>query len=159
VVSVVSSFSEEGFPANLTSLSIGNCNFTQALLEWGLHRLTSLQHLDITGGCPNVESFPEKMLPASLTTLHISCLCNLKYMSSLQSLTSLERLRIFKCENLTSFPEDGLPPSLQQLYIFECPLLKEHCKKDQGLEWSKIAHIPCVEIDQRFIYDPEDENQ
>jgi hypothetical protein len=69
VVSVVSSFSEEGFPANLTSLEIGNCNFTQALLEWGLHRLTSLKDLYIKGGCPNVESFPEKMLPASLTTL------------------------------------------------------------------------------------------
>ena len=29
------------FPANLTSLSIGDCNFTEALLEWGLHRLSS----------------------------------------------------------------------------------------------------------------------
>jgi hypothetical protein len=94
VVSVVSSFSEEGFPANLTSLEIRNCNFTEALLEWGLHRLTSLKHLRIRGGCPNVESFPEKMLPASLTTLSISCFPNLKYMSSLQSLTSLEKLHI-----------------------------------------------------------------
>jgi hypothetical protein len=117
VVSVVSSFSEEGFPANLTSLTIGNCNFTQALLEWGLHRLTSLQDLYIRGGCPNVESFPEKMLPASLTTLFISRFPNLKYMSSLQSLTSLQELHIEECENLTSFPEDGLPPSLQQLHI------------------------------------------
>jgi hypothetical protein len=116
VVSVVSSFSEEGFPANLTSLTIGNCNFTEALLEWGLHRLTSLQRLYIRGGCPNVESFPEKMLPASLTTLTISRFPNLKYMSSLQSLTSLEQLYIIECENLTSFPEDGLPPSLQQLH-------------------------------------------
>jgi hypothetical protein len=112
VVSVVSSFSEEGFPANLTSLTIGNCNFTEALLEWGLHRLTSLQHLRIRGGCPNVESFPEKMLPASLTTLWIGRFPNLKYLSSLQSLTSLESLDIEECENLTSFPEDGLPPSL-----------------------------------------------
>jgi hypothetical protein len=39
------------FPANLTSLSIRNCNFTEALLEWGLHRLTSLQQLYITGEC------------------------------------------------------------------------------------------------------------
>jgi hypothetical protein len=44
------------------------------------------------GGCPNVESFPEKMLPASLTNLTILSFPNLKYMSSLQSLTSLEEL-------------------------------------------------------------------
>jgi hypothetical protein len=91
--------------------------------------------------------------------LTISRFPNLRYMSSLQSLTSLETLRISQCENLTSFPEDGLPPSLQQLRIFYCPLLKEHCKKYQGREWSKIADIPRVEIDSRFIYDPEDENQ
>jgi hypothetical protein len=136
-----------------------NFNFTQALLEWGLHRLTSLKRLYIRGGCPNVESFPEKMLPASLTTLYISCFPNLKYMSSLQSLTSLEALYIYQCENLTSFPEDGLPPSLLRLRVSTCPLLKEHCKKDRGREWSKISHIPHVEIDSRFIYDPEDENQ
>jgi hypothetical protein len=157
VVSVVSSFSEEDFPANLTSLSIGNCTFTQDLLEWGLHRLTSLKRLDITGGCPNVESFPEKMLPASLTTLSISRFHNLKYMSSLQSLASLTTLIIYECENLTSFPEDGLPPSLLELYIDKCPLLKEHCKKDHGREWSKIAHIPCVKIHDRFRFDLESE--
>jgi Leucine-rich repeat (LRR) protein len=159
VVSVVSSFSEEGFPANLTSLTIGNCNFTQALLEWGLHRLTSLQYLCISGGCPNVESFPEKMLPASLTNLSIRSFPNLKYLSSLQSLTSLQELQIGWCKNLTSFPEDGLLPSLLRLHVSKCPLLKEHCKKDHGREWFKMAHIPYVEIDWKFIYDPEDENQ
>jgi hypothetical protein len=59
----------------------------------------------------------------------------------------------------TSFPKDGLPPLLQQLHIANCPLLKEHCKKDQGREWSKISHIPRVQIDGRFIYDPEPEEQ
>ncbi|XP_059440972.1 putative disease resistance protein At3g14460 [Corylus avellana] len=141
------------FPANLTSLTIKNCNFTEALLEWGL---TSLKYLDIDGGCPNVESFPEKMLSASLTTLIIERFHNLKYLSSLRNLTSLEMLYIKECENLTSFPEEGLPPSLQRLYIKRCPLLKEHCKKDQGREWFKIAHIRVVKIDKRFIYEPED---
>ena len=141
------------FPANLTSLEIRNCNFIEALLEWGLHRLTSLQHLYIRA---NVESFPEKMLPASFTTLSISRFHNLKYMSSLQSLTSLTTLSIQECENLTSFPEDGLPPSLLTLHVLNCPLLNEHCKKDQGRGWFKIAHIPYVGIDGKFIYD---ENQ
>ncbi|XP_059461499.1 putative disease resistance protein At3g14460 [Corylus avellana] len=152
-ISGVSSFSEEGFPANLTSLEIVYCNITEALLEWGLHRLTSLQHLYIQGGCPNVESFPKKTLPASLATLAISCFQNLKYLSSLRDLASLQRLEIYFCKNLTSFPEDGLPPSLQKLIIEMCPLLKKHCKKDQGREWSKIAHIPCVVIDNRFVFD------
>jgi hypothetical protein len=141
------------FTANLTSLEIRNCNFNEALLEWGLHRLTSLQRLYIMA---NVESFPEKMLPVSLTTLSISCFHNLKYMSSFQSLTSLTTLGIQECEKLTSFPKDGLPPSLLTLRVLNCPLLNEHCKKDQGREWFKIAHIPYVGIDGKFIYD---ENQ
>jgi hypothetical protein len=154
------------------------------LLEWGLHKLTSLQHLDIQGGCPHLVSFPEMMLPASLTSLYIRNFQNLKYLSSkgfryLSSLKTLRigwceklmsfpddglppsllDLRIVCCEKLTSFTEDGLPPSLQQLHIANCPLLKERCKKDQGRAWIKIAHLPCVKIDGRFIYDPEPEEE
>ncbi|XP_059455103.1 putative disease resistance protein At3g14460 [Corylus avellana] len=143
--SVVSSFPEQGFPANLTSLEIRDCNIIEDLLEWGLHRLTFLRHLEISGGCPNLESFPEKLLPASLTSLTIQHFHNLKYLSSFQNLTSLEKLYIVNCVNLTSFPEDGLPPSLQRLRIYKCPRLKQSCKKDKGREWSKIAHIPCIE--------------
>jgi hypothetical protein len=146
------SFPEEGFPTNLTSLEISDCNITEALLEWGLHRLTSLKELKINGGCPHLVSFPGKMLPSSLTSLTVKSFPNMKCLSSegFRILFSLEELRIKECKNLTSFPEDGLPPSLQQLDIANCPLLKERCKKDQGQEWFKIAHIPCVEIDGRF---------
>jgi len=226
------SFSGEGFPTNLTSLEIIGCDITEALLEWGLQKLTSLQHLVFGGGCPHLVSFPEMTLSASLTSLHIRDLPNLKYLSSegfrcLSSLKTLKigwceklmsfpndglppsltrlyignlpnlkclsskgfrylsslkelrigwckklmsfpddglppsllHLRIFCCEMFTSFPKDGLPPLLQQIHIVSCPLLKEHCKKDQGREWSKIAHIPSVVIDERFIYDPEPEKQ
>jgi hypothetical protein len=203
----VESFPGEGFPTNLTSLKIRDCDITEALLEWGLQKLTSLQHLQFGGGCPHLLSFPEMTLSASLTSLHISNLPNLKHLSSkgFQCLSSLKTLRIgwceklmtfpddglppslldlrifccemftsfpkdglppslldlriFWCEMFTSFPKDGLPPLLQQLHIANCPLLKEHCKKGQGREWSKIAHIPFVEIDRRFIYDPEPEVQ
>jgi hypothetical protein len=157
----VESFPGEGFPTNLTSLKIRDCDITEALLEWGLQKLTSLQHLHFGGGCPHLVSFPEMMLSASLTSLCIRNLLNLKYLSSkgFRYLSSLKTLRIGWCEKLMTFPDDGLPPSLQQLRIANCPLLKEHCKKDQGREWSKIAHIPRVEIDGRFIYDPEPEEQ
>jgi hypothetical protein len=178
----VESFPGEGFPTNLTSLGIGDCDITEALLEWGLQKLTSLQHLEFGGGCSHLVSFPEMTLSASLTSLHIRNMPNLKYLSSegFRHLSSLKKLQIDSCEKLMSFPDDGLPPSLlhlrirccemftsfpndglppllQQLHITNCPLLKEHCKKDQGREWSKIAHIPCVKIDFRFIYDPEPE--
>jgi hypothetical protein len=66
-------------------------------------------------------------------------------------------LCIKQCENLTSFPEDGLPSSLEILLIRGCPRLKEICKKDNEREWSKIAHIPLVKIDGRFIFDSEGE--
>jgi hypothetical protein len=170
------SIPEDGFPTSLTSLEIIDCNVTESLLEWGLQRLTSLQCLQI-GGCLHLESFQEMMMPASLTSLYITSFPNLKYLSSkgLRYLSSLKigwceklmsfpddslppsllDLRIFCCEKFASFPEDGLPPSLQQLRIANCPLMKERCKKDQGRDWIKIAHIPLVKIDGRVISDPE----
>jgi hypothetical protein len=179
IYNCIVSFPKEGFPTNLTSLTIRDCNIIESL-----HKLTSLQHLHIQGGCPDLVSFPEMMLPASLTSLHIRNFQNLKYLSSkgFRNLSSLKTLRIGWCEKLMSFPddglppslldlcivccekltsftEDGLPPSLQQLHIANCPLLKERCKKDQGRAWIKIAHLPCVKIDGRSIYDLEEENQ
>jgi hypothetical protein len=146
---------------NITSLqhlTISNSNNIEAFIDWGLHRLTSLKSLKIDG-CPNLVSFPEKMLPASLIKITIEGLHDLKLLSSncFRNLASLKLLCIKECENLTSFQEDGLPPSLEILLIRGCPRLKESCKKDNEREWSKIAHIPLVKIDGRFIYDSEGE--
>jgi hypothetical protein len=151
------SIPKEGFPTNLTSLRIIDCNIIESLLEWGLQKLTSLQHLEIKGGCLHLVSFLEMMLSASLTSLRIKNFQNLKYLpskgfrypSSLKTLRigwceklmsfpddglppSLLDLRIVCCKKLTSFTEYGLPPSLQQLHNANCPLLKERCKKDLG---------------------------
>jgi Leucine-rich repeat (LRR) protein len=160
--SISVSVSEVGFPTNLTSLSIRDMvSFNEAFFEWGLYKLTSLKQLLIYDGPSHLVSFPEMMLPASLTDLTIKDFPNLKCLSSkgFQDLASLEFLSIYNCEKLTSFPEDGFSPSLLGLYIWDCPLLKERCKKDRGPEWFKIAHIPCVEIDYRHINEPEEENQ
>ena len=153
-------FPKQGFPTNITSLFICDLNISPILFKWGLDKFTSLRQLNIKGGCPNLVSFPEMMLPASLTSLTIQIFPNLKYLSSkgFQILTSLEYLSIYQCERLKSFPKDGLPPSLLELHIQRCPLLKERCKKFVGQEWSKIALVPCVQLDGRFIYDPENEN-
>jgi hypothetical protein len=124
-------------PTSLTSLYISNFQNLKYLSSKGFRYLSSLKTLRI-GWCEKLMSFPDDGLPPSLLDL-----------------------RIVFCEKLTSFTEDGLPPSLQQLHIENCPLLKERCKRDQGRDWFKIAYIPRVEIDRRFIYDPElaEENQ
>jgi len=160
--SISVSVSEVGFPTNLTSLSISDMvSFNEAFFEWGLYKLTSLKTLEIDRGSSHLVSFPEMMLPASLTKLSIFGFPNLKCLSSkgFQDVASLEYLNISNCERLTSFPEHGFSPSLLYLDIWNCPLLKERCKKDRGPEWFKIAHIPRVEIDDRNINEPEEENQ
>ncbi|XVF18411.1 hypothetical protein REPUB_Repub11eG0019100 [Reevesia pubescens] len=154
------SFPEEGLPTNLKSLCISSspkiCR--SLLLEWGLHRLTSLKEADIYGeGCLDVVSFPQEelgmRLPPSLTTILLANFENLKCLSSngFQNLTSLQRLTLWNCPKLTSLPEKDMLLSLLRFHIRQCPLLKEGCKRDKGREWSKIAHIPYVVIDYERI--------
>ena len=99
----------------------------------------------------------------------------------LEDLPSLESLMIYDCAELISLPSlpsslleleirkcpllkeltplSSLPSSLLELVISDCPLLKKVCRRDKGKEWSKIADIPCVHIDNKFIYDPEEESE
>ncbi|XP_031281348.1 putative disease resistance protein At3g14460 [Pistacia vera] len=157
----IMAFPSDGFPTNIENLAVDNLNIYQPLVEWGLHKLTSLGGLHITG-CPNAVSFPQEemgtILPSSLVVLTIEEFPKLKYLSSngFQNLTSLQELSISQCPNLKSFPKAGLPSSLLKLYILDCPLLKKHFGRNKGKEWSKVAHIPDVKIDGKFIYDPQE---
>ncbi|KAK5787266.1 putative disease resistance protein At3g14460 isoform X1 [Gossypium arboreum] len=153
------SFPEEGFPTNLTSLAISNApKIYTSLVEWGFNRLTSLEDLDISGeGCSGVVSFPDEaigmMLPPSLTNISIRRFQNLEFMCSkgLQHLTSLQLLGIFDCPKLASLPEKDMLLSLERLYISNCPSLEEGCSRGKGREWSKISHIPCVQINYKTV--------
>ncbi|KAK8330077.1 hypothetical protein V6Z12_A11G369900 [Gossypium hirsutum] len=153
------SFPEEGFPTNLTSLEISNVpRIYTSLVEWGFNRLTSLQLLNIScEGCSRVVSFPKEaigmMLPPSLTDISISRSKNLEFICSkgLQHLTSLQRLGIYGCPKLASLPEKDMLLSLEELYISNCPLLEEGCSRGKGREWSKISHIPLVEINHKTV--------
>ncbi|TXG67394.1 hypothetical protein EZV62_008669 [Acer yangbiense] len=141
---------EEGLPTKLGGLSISDRKQYKALMELGLHNLTSLTSLHISGQRDGESLHEEDMritLPRTLTWMSIEYFPNLKYLSfkDFELCPSLERLWIENCPELTSLP--SLPPSLLQLYILGCPLLKEACKRDKGKEWSKIADIPRVEID------------
>ncbi|XP_052479466.1 putative disease resistance protein At3g14460 [Gossypium raimondii] len=153
------SFPEEGFPTNLTSLTISNApKIYTSLVQWGFNRLTSLQKLHISGeGCSRVVSFPEEaigmMLPPSLTEISIGRFENLEFMCSkgLQHLTSLQQLGIYCCPKLASLPEKDMLLSLERLESQRCPLLEEGCSRGNGLEWSKISHIPFVQIDYKTV--------
>ncbi|KAL5737339.1 hypothetical protein ACOSP7_030100 [Xanthoceras sorbifolium] len=153
------SLSEEGLPTKLAKLEFHGLKQYKPLMEWGLHNLTSLTHLDISGR-PDGDCFQEEdmrvTLPRTLTELWIRGFPELKSLpfKDFKDLPSLESLHINDCPELRSLP--SLPSSLLQLYISGCPLLKEGCKRDKGKEWSKIADIPCVLIDLKFIYDPEE---
>ncbi|XVE68322.1 hypothetical protein DITRI_Ditri09bG0058400 [Diplodiscus trichospermus] len=152
--SSVRSLPEEGIPTNLKTLKIAGTNICKLLIEWGLHRLTSLQHLSISNGYPDAVSFPQEeiglTLPCSLTFLSINSFPKLEILSSkgFQDLTSLEYLYISDCPNLKSLPEKDMLSSLLVLSSdgHDCPMLVERCKKDKGPEWPKIAHIPCVQF-------------
>ncbi|TXG74972.1 hypothetical protein ES288_1Z030100v1 [Gossypium darwinii] len=153
------SFPEEGFPTNLTSLEISNApKIYTSLVEWGFNRLTSLQKLNISGeGCSRVVSFLEEaigmMLPPPLTDISIRRFENLEFMCSkgLQHLTSLQQLLIDDCPKLPSLPEKDMLLSLEKLYIFNCPSLEEGCSRGKEREWSKISHIPFVQIDIKTV--------
>ncbi|KAK3188555.1 hypothetical protein Dsin_028116 [Dipteronia sinensis] len=145
----IKSFPEECFHTKLTTLELENLNMYEQLIRWGLPKLTSLTSLQIHE-CQDAESFEiGMMMPASLTHLTISRFPKLKYLSSdgFQNLTSLVYLSIKNCPNLISFPKIGLPSSLMELHIYNCPMLRKQCRRDNGQEWSKIAHISCVVID------------
>ncbi|XP_070663554.1 putative disease resistance RPP13-like protein 1 [Malus domestica] len=144
------------FPPNLTSLEIWKVKSCKSLweLEWGLHRLTSLRKLGISGKNTRTVSFPpdivrmEPLLPKSLTELRIEGFPNLKRLSSkgFQFLNSLQSLQLSRCPKLAFIPEEGLPPSLGQLIIYKCPVLKVRCQPGKGLYWHKISNIPKIEI-------------
>ncbi|OAY44849.1 hypothetical protein MANES_07G010500v8 [Manihot esculenta] len=146
------SFPEEGFPTNLRSLCIHKLEILKPIFGWGLHRLTSLKKLSVSGTCLGVVSFPQDemnmKLPSSLTSLTVEGFLDLIYLSNkgFQNLTSLEYLRIERCPKLAYFPKNGLPPSLLQLHIHHCPLLRQTCQKGKGgkSENSELAQIPLV---------------
>ncbi|XP_017984612.1 PREDICTED: putative disease resistance RPP13-like protein 1 [Theobroma cacao] len=143
----VVSFPEEGFPTNLISLEISQPNFCKSVIEWGLHKLTSLKHFCIHGASLDVASFPheEMLLPPSLTSFSIKHFPNLEILSSkgFQNLTSLESLRIAHCPKLKFLPSKEMLPSLLTLQIYDSPLLKQRCEED---EWPNVAHVPHIDI-------------
>ncbi|TYJ48196.1 hypothetical protein E1A91_A01G044200v1 [Gossypium mustelinum] len=150
-------FPKEGLPTTLTSLSVTGPKLCRTLLEWGLHRLTSLKKLSIDGEeCPHVVTFPPEgcVLPPTLNTITISGFGNLKSLSTtgFRNVDSLRELWVLDCPELESLPEKEVLVSVWKLYIWRChvTLLAQFIMND-GAEWLKISHIPDVIVDRQSI--------
>ncbi|XP_017976162.1 PREDICTED: putative disease resistance protein RGA1 [Theobroma cacao] len=107
-----------------------------------------LQRLGITGPLPNLEALPQWLLQGSANTLKqldIERCENLTTTPEWKTLTSLERLWIFKCPKLSTLPEKM--QRLKRLSIIECPILSERCKPETGEDWPSIAHVSRICLD------------
>ncbi|XP_057744612.1 putative disease resistance protein At3g14460 [Arachis stenosperma] len=144
---------EGGLPPNLKELRVGECED----LSW-LGNLDNLTLLSISGhgSESRIKSYPEVgSLPhlPSLTTLHLFNFKNLETLecNELLRLTSLQKLHISWCHKLENIAGEKLPPSLLLLHIDNCHLLGKHCKNKHQQIWSKISHIPTIQVNRRQI--------
>ncbi|KAM5552049.1 putative disease resistance RPP13-like protein 1 [Rosa sericea] len=145
------SFPEGGLPPALKSLEF-DCY--KGLFEnrqlWGLQTVSSLRDVRISfQDGEEVFSFPERLLPTSLTCLSISNLPNVTTLEDLSCFNSLQSLFISRLPKLQSLPEEA--SSLSRLVIWDCPSLQERVQKERREDRSKIADIPCVEINGEEI--------
>ncbi|XP_027190772.2 putative disease resistance RPP13-like protein 1 [Cicer arietinum] len=133
-------FANEGLPINLRKISIGGIMWN---IEFSLENIT----------CLSMIKMEMPLLPSSLTSLHIYQLDYIECLDGkwLQHLTFIQNLQISYAPKLKSLPEEGLPSSLSVLSISDCPLLEATCRTKQGKEWRKIAHIPCILINNKMI--------
>ncbi|XP_037497588.1 putative disease resistance protein RGA1 [Jatropha curcas] len=71
----------------------------------------------------------------------------------LQHVTTLSKLVIEGCPNLMSLPKWMRNLTrLQYLVLDKCSDLSERCSTILGSDWPKIAHIPGIRIDGRWIH-------
>ncbi|XP_044495668.1 putative disease resistance protein At3g14460 [Mangifera indica] len=138
----------EVIPTSLTSFDIfGDVEMGKTLIRWGLHKLTSLKELRISGfEDPELILSEDQRMPLSLECLIISNLAPFKSISNLGTLTSLKSLRIHNsnlnsipdllslvsleyfgidnCPKIKSIPGFGSQNTLERLYVVKCPELK-----------------------------------
>ncbi|KAM5569301.1 hypothetical protein ABKV19_016689 [Rosa sericea] len=164
----------ESIPPDLRQLLICHCGKLK-YAPTGFHELTRLKRLEIGPFWKELDAFPDFELPRNsqledlrlegwpklkslpqqiqdltcLKFLRIQKLIRLEALPEwLGNLTSLETLHIWYCENLTYLPtQDSMEnlTKLKELSIIGCPL-KERCTEGTRPEWSKISHIPELQL-------------
>ncbi|MCD7448957.1 hypothetical protein HAX54_047569 [Datura stramonium] len=139
----------------LECLMIVNCEELM-LSDWqdcrGLKRMRSL----VIGGLPHLVVLPEwlKGDSNSLKFIRIStCPSFVALPAWLENVTALEKLEITGCPKLSSLPNSmSRLTTLRMLKIQKCPGLTRQCEKDAGEDWSKIAHIQEIHLNDIRIY-------
>ncbi|XP_074279442.1 putative disease resistance protein RGA3 [Silene latifolia] len=107
-------------------------------------------------GSPNIKSLPEQLqLLTQIKSLWIWDFDDLEELPEwVGRLSSLEELWLFNCKKLKDIPSKEVflqMTRLRQLSIWSCPILAESCVKDVGSDWTKISHIPFIEIDFKVL--------
>ncbi|KAM3338449.1 putative disease resistance protein RGA1 [Capsicum galapagoense] len=133
----------------LESFMIVNCE-ELTLSDWqdcrGLKRIRSL----VIGGLPHLVALPEwlKGDSNSLKFIRIStCPSFVALPAWLEHVTALENLEITGCPKLSSLPDSmSRLTTLRMLKIQKCPGLTRRCEKDAGDDWTKIAHIQQIHL-------------
>ncbi|TXG68353.1 hypothetical protein EZV62_003288 [Acer yangbiense] len=103
-------------------------------------------------GLPEFNELPQLLLQCSANSLRWLAIKNCPNFKGLPAetlpiLKSLEVLEISNCPKFASLPEDmhGLT-AMRELKVRDCPDLSKRCKRDTGEDWTKISHIPKIEI-------------
>ena len=64
--------------------------------------------------------------------------------------SSLQKLSLYFCQKLMCLPILRFT-NLKHLYIAYCPNLEKRCANGSNAEWLKIAHIPNIKINGKYI--------
>ncbi|KAH1095985.1 hypothetical protein J1N35_012906 [Gossypium stocksii] len=136
---------------SIEKLTFYDCDNLDHLFEDN-QAFSSLKHLSILY-CDRLMSLPSDL--RSLTSLQrfdvMECE-QLRDISSLVSLGSLEELSVVSCPMLQSLPSSiRYLTNLQRLVIKGCPASQGRLEKKNGGDWSKIAHIPYLEIEHKEL--------
>ncbi|WVZ03282.1 hypothetical protein V8G54_024088 [Vigna mungo] len=137
-------------PSNVKEMYLRNCSKLVASLKgaWGTNPSLNILYI----GNMDVECFPgEGLLPLSISNLEIADCSNLKKLDyrGLCHLSSLQKLILRNCSILQCLPDEGLPESISQLNIIGSMSLEQRCKKQEGEDWEKIAHIKSIIVDYK----------
>ncbi|XP_044479412.1 putative disease resistance protein RGA1 [Mangifera indica] len=147
---------------SLRHLMIYRCSNLEYLCE-DIGRLRALRRLCISD-CPSLISLPRGVRNLSLLEdlrilrcerLNLDLSTGSDNHDELNSTgPPLRFLRISALPQLVKLPQwllQGSTNTLRGLKIDYCPELTERCKPETGEDWSKIAHIPKIELDGEII--------
>ncbi|KAK4566161.1 hypothetical protein RGQ29_002397 [Quercus rubra] len=138
----------------LEELQIQNFNGMEALPDWFSY-LSSLQKLSLYY-CKKL--YPGMVVKAgcSLEELRIENFDGMEALPDWLGIpSSLQKLSLYFCQKLMCLPILRFT-NLKHLYIAYCPNLEKRCANGSNAEWLKIAHIPNIKINGKYIQGGED---